>query len=321
MRLSLLLALAVPAVTFAADPKPEELKTARYDVADLRKSSSGKTDTAEQIAAAIAGAVEPDAWKVGAKSGHRIRIVGEDALEIRTTTANHKQIAEVLQALRAVNDLAVNLTVSVFAIDHKVYEKKIRPKLKTGPLVPSEGEPSDIEMGREIESGRKPDATLTKHLRSGQSAVMFTDKRAITFRMPPHRWEAKEIPEPKVEFEGVTLSVRVAVSSDRRFVTVTTTETIRAVSELKTGKREIVPDKPLIAGVNRKPEEVELQSVRMRQEKITEERFVADTDCMVLPLRYVSPDPPKKVLVAVVRPTIYIQSEEDERSIPQGKDK
>ncbi len=60
--------LAVPTVAFAADPKPEELKTVRYDVADLRKSSSGKTDTVEQIATAIAVAVDPDAWRVGAKS-------------------------------------------------------------------------------------------------------------------------------------------------------------------------------------------------------------------------------------------------------------
>ncbi len=147
---------------------------------------------------------------------------------------------------------------------------------------------------------------------------MVTDRRAITFRMPPHRWDAKEVPEPKVEFDGVTLSVRVIVSSDRRFVTVTTTEVLRSVSDLKTGKREIVPDKPLIAGVNRKPETVELQAVRMREEKISEEQFVPDDDRLFLPLKFTSPDHPNKVLVAVIRPTIFIQSEEDERK-KEGK--
>lgn len=311
-RFVLLLAMVVPALAFAADPKPAELKTVRYEVADLRKSSSGNTDTAEQIATTIAGAVDPDAWRIGAKSGHRLRIVGEDSLEIRTSTANHKAIVEVLQSLRDRNDLAVDLTVSVFAVDRKVYERDIQPKFRGGPLVPSEDDPQGVEKRNNIEKGRKP-ATTTKRLRSGHSAVMFTDRRAITFRMPPHRWEAKEIPEPTVDLEGVTLSVRVLVSTDRRFVTVTTTELLRSVSDLKTGQREIVPDKSLIAGVNRKPEKVELQSVRMREETVKEERFVADSDCMVLPLKFISPDQPNKVLVAIIRPTIFIQAEEDER--------
>ena len=158
---------------------------------------------------------------------------------------------------------------------------------------------------------------FTRRLTNGQLAVAFTDRRAVTFRNPQLRGPQPlaAMLAPTVEFEGGTLGVGVVVSADRRFVNVAATETVRSVSEVTEFKREVrVPTfaarkgAPAVMIVER-----EFQAVSMREERVAEQRVVPDRDRLVLPLKFVSPDLPGKVLVAVIRPTIFIQSEEDER--------
>jgi hypothetical protein len=234
-------------------------------------------------------------------------------LEIRTTENTHGEIKDLLEAVERLQDVAIDAKAEVYELDTATYEKLVKslPKPKGKP-----GLPVLLATGEETEEGKEAPAIIkaledaNKVLKGGR--LVQTSKgryvngmeatvsaRRSIIRFTNHGEPAwKPTDNPLSVKDGFSLIATPVVSMDRRFIRFKLTEQSTIITGIK--KREL-------GEIN--GQKIVAQSPKTEDLGATGSAEVADGGTVIFKLAYA---PKEKVWVVVLKPTIFIQAEEDE---------
>jgi hypothetical protein len=289
MRPILILTVVLFASGFAA---AEERITTTYDVTDLlRRDGKSGLASVDEIVKFIVGNVRPTAWLAAPDGGNRITEVNGRDLVIKAMKADHAEIKELLEAVRSLHDVAVDLKASVVFVEAKTFAKEIKPHL---------GKPVVVEND-EVDSARETAllAAVKKHGRREQSnslrlanggAGLFASLRKASAYATGEVADGQ--PVWGAEFTGFSYRGTATVTGDRRFVKVALTEAVSARGA---------------------PARKDAAAPPIQEAKATRELTIPDGGMAVL---VVPPNPAVaegRVLLLLLEPRIRIEAEEKER--------
>lgn len=206
----------------AAEPR-EQPVTKSYGVADLLHRV-GKTgfDSADEITRMIIETVSPKSWQLNGGTAYRLFVVNCTRLEINASKQDHDDIAELLEALRRLNDLAVDVKTTFYSVDAKWFDKEMRPKLdKKGAWVIDELWATIREHAEVVQSGKV-------RLGNGRIGSIAALHQVFSFIKPEP--SANGQPVWGAERIGVEYRLKPIVSADRRFVKLDIDEVLRLLA-------------------------------------------------------------------------------------------
>ena len=305
---SAMLALAVLAGTLGAQPTPKpaddkKLVTKVYDIKPLL-GERGKASGLADADAVIKTIFEANLLTESKPGGDDPQIVERDGgkLEVRAPLKAQEEIKDLLDALARLQDLAVDVKADVIELDAATYEKlaKALPKAK-GPVLFAVGEETDgkvdpalEEANKILKTGRVVQTSGARHV-NGAEATLAARQSVVTFRTQVVNDKSAE--PPQFVKDGFKLVGVPVVSADRRFVRFKLTEQSTAVTGMR--KRELGE----IGG-----QKIVAQTLDTDDLGATASTVVADGGTVLFHLAYAPKD---KVWVVVLKPTIFIQAEED----------
>jgi hypothetical protein len=284
---------------FAA-PK-EERVTVTYDVGQLlnRDGKSG-VDSIDEVVKTIVNQVNPHAWLLSPDGGNRIFEVNGSKLEILATRKDHDNIKELLEVMRRMNDIRVDVRTTFLAVDPKWYEKEIAPHLNKARKASDEDEE---QVAKDLSDLRILLKKNSEVLQSGNARLPIGRGGSLASLRQFHSYATGKIDEDGVavwgvEWTGVSYRCRTAVSADRRFVTFKIDETFREPEEKRDG--ESVP--------------------RSKEKKKSEEITIPDGGMYLRKAAYTPESAVKRgrVLMVLIEPRILIEEEEKERRGNKG---
>jgi hypothetical protein len=300
----------------AKPAQKDKISRLTYDVADLLQKSRHEyralgvqprphQSAIETLADLICRTVHPESWRgEGASS---LQVMNGTKLEVRTNAAQHKEIADLLAALRRLTDLAVVVKAELYEIDRGFYEKQIGAKL--GKDLASEGHRFALPIDEgEVKKFRKQAMLLRSNqvtIGNAQEAEFFSLRKAVLYRAK-HRPAANKTNEIyETTFPGMSFQAHVVVSADRRRVRM---KIRQQVTDLAGMRKEKVDDPQ--TGL-----EITVETPKLRELSTAATVQVGDGRFVLVPVLF-RPKAVKakdRVLVLLVRPIIYIEEEERER--------
>lgn len=313
-------AFAQPAPQKPQKPDDKKLVTRVYNLRPIlgeRGKASGVADV-DAVIKLIFETVPLPKPEAGVDGTQLIELDG-GKLEVRATEKIQGEIKDLLDAIERLQDVAIDLKTTVIEFDTAGYEKLVKSlakaKGKVGPVLVATGE--ELE-GKEAPDIEKALAEASKILKTGRvvqsSEARFVNGVEVTISarrvvvpyttVPGAITVGNKADYPLFMKEGFGLVALPVVSADRRFVRFKLTEQSTVITGIK--KREFgeVGGKPIIA-----------QSPVIEDLGATGSAVVADGGTAIFRLAYAPKD---KVWVVVLKPIIFIQSEEDELK-KQGK--
>jgi hypothetical protein len=305
--------LAAPLAAQPAPKKPDDkaLVTTVYNIKPLigAHGKANQLPDADAVIKLILSTVALGEPK--GTAGPQIVERDNGRLEVRATAKVHGEIVDLLDALARLQDIAVDVKADVLELDAASYEKVLKalPKASAGKL------PVLLATGAELEGDGAPDidkalAEANKLLKAarvvqtsgarfvnGATATVSARRAVVPFT---NHGEPAGVARdnPLYVKEGFALVAVPVVSADRRFVRFKLTEQATLVTGIKKRALGDGPDgKPLFA-----------QSPVVEDLGATGSAEVADGGTLLFKLAYAPKD---KVWVVVLKPTIFIQAEED----------
>lgn len=232
-------------------------------------------------------------------------------LEVRATAKVHEEVKDLLAALARLQDLAIDIKTDVLELDAASYEKLLKtlPDASKGKLpvlfatgAELEGDGAPVIDKRLAEANKLLKAarvvqTSGARFGNGAEATVSARRAVVPFtNMGEPAGVARD--NPLYVKEGFALVAVPVVSADRRFVRFKLTEQSTSITGIK--KRELgeIKGAKMVA-----------QSPVVEDLGATGSAVVADGGTLLFKLAYAPKD---KVWVVVLKPTIFIQAEEDE---------
>jgi hypothetical protein len=327
---NMLAAVAVFAVVgpVAAQPAPKKadpkaLVTKVYDLKPLlgeKGKASGFADT-EAVLKVIFDALPALRELKPGTDGPQVIERDGGKLEVRAPADVHSELKDLIEAMARLADIAVDVKAEVYELDAATFDKLVQalPKVGRGkpgsPVLFATGEESEEEalaggLNKALAESNKILKTArqiqnsTARFTNGLEATFAARQSVLTF----HNHVVNQKPEGPPQFvkEGFKLAGLPVVSADRRFVRMKLTEQSTTVTRMKKVDVGEVVDKQHL--VIRSPELEDLGA--------SGSAVVADGGTAIFRLAYAPKD---RVWVVVVRPTIFIQAEEDELKKQQKK--
>jgi hypothetical protein len=315
---ALVFALTVGSVAAQPDPKKvddKKLVTKVYNIKPLigeRGKLAGAEDADAIIKLIFQAIPEFRDLKPGADGPQIVERAGGE-LEVRATAKLQGEVKELIGALERLQDLAIDVKADVIELDVASYEKLLKalPKEKAkAPVLLATGEEfeeKDAARDRAVEEANKilkagrVVQTSSGRFVNGAEATVSARRTVVTY--PEIRGAQPE--NPFFVREGFGLVALPVVSADRRFVRLKVTEQSTVISGTK--KRELgeIGGKALVA-----------QTPIVDDLGATGSAVVADGGTVLFKLAYAPKD---KAWVVVLKPTIFIQAEEDELKKKEGK--
>lgn len=275
----------------------------RYDVAELFKYSRRMTGlghpggpyTVEDVARQLVEVTRPEMWD---KPGVRLREIGGRTLEIRTTAIHHLEIADLLEALRRLADLAVFVHVACYETDATWFIEKVEPLLRIAPggqrlptLLNDEGMRTALQQASRRE-------TQTEIIPDKEKGPIYSLRDAHIYQTRPGD-PVRVAGIRAVAMLGARLEAQIAVTVDRRSVELTIRQ---ETTELAGSRKKRVFD----------GEDLVTFAVPNVVESATSDTIqVDDGKFFLVPLQY-CPDKGKKLFL-VVQPVIHIEEEDKAR--------
>ncbi len=310
-------ALMVGPLSAQPAPKPVDdkaLVTKVYNIKPLigeRGKASGVADS-DAVVKLILETISLGEMKPGTDGPQIIERDG-GKLEVRATAKVQGEVKDLLDAIERLQDLAIDVKADVIELDAASYEKLAKtlpqPKGKTSPVLFATGaefeEKDDpawkalAETNKILKAGRVVQTSSGRFV-NGAEATISARRTVVTFSPLP----ADVIPvgakadNPLFVKEGFGLVAVPVVSADRRFVRFKLTEQSTVITGVK--KRELGEIKG---------QKIVMQTLETEDLGATGSGVVADGGTLLFRLAYAPKD---KVWVVVLKPTIFIQAEEDE---------
>jgi hypothetical protein len=317
---SAVLAVAIVVSVAAAQPAPKpvddtKLVTKVYNVKPLlgeRGKAAGLADADAVVKLVFQAIPQLRDLKPGADGP---QIVERDGgkFEVRATAKRHEEVKDLLDALARLQDVAIDVQADVIELSPAEYAKllKILPKWQaklpvvfaTGAedegLKPDAPERKSLEAASKILKAGRVVQTSSGRFVNGAEATVSARRTVVTFSNVPNpvRVGGKS-DEPLFVKEGFSLVALPVVSGDRRFVRFRLTEQSTVISGVKTRDLGEIGGKKIV-----------MKSLETEDLGATGSAVVADGGTAVFKLAYAPKD---RVWVAVLKPRIFIQAEEDE---------
>jgi hypothetical protein len=315
---SLVVILLAPGfATAQPDPKkpdPSRLVTRTHNLKPLLANPARPHDLpdADAVVRIILQTIRIGELKAGG-DGPQIVVRDGGKLEVRATEKVQDEIKDLIDALGRLADLAVDVKADVIELDKAAFEKlqKVLPRPVKGkadaPAVafgtpgtegkaPMAVEKKAVEAANAILKGGRVVQTSTGRYANGAEAVVSARQVVLP---QTTRLVAKPAggADPAFVKEGFRLSAQLVVSGDRRSVRARLTEQSAEVVGVKKRDFGEIGGKPFVATAPEVSEYGRSGTVE-----------VADGGTILFRLDYAPKD---KVWVVVLRPTIFIQAEED----------
>jgi hypothetical protein len=267
---------------------PPGRATVVYDVSDLVHRPGGRTgyDSAEGVIRAMTHWADAGAWR-----GVTLDVVNTTRLEVRATPARQAEVRDLLTALRRLNDTSVVVEANLYALDGRVYDREVKPRLGKGW---GPGGAFAFAAGEGVKRllARKADLLCSDRvlIADGRARPVLSLRRARVYVKDLEGPDAE--PVPGTVFHGVSLEARVKVSADRQYVRL---RLVRRVADLLGVEKLGNVERPRLA------------------EGVASAAFtIGDGVDMLLPVPRRA-GPRGRVQVLLVRPLILIGVEEKER--------
>jgi hypothetical protein len=294
---------AGPAAAQVAPPAdPDKLVTRSYDLKPILGARLSGTDLTgpDDVVRLILETLRVGELKPGTDGPQVVERDG-GKLEVRATEKVQGEIKDLLDALGRLADVAVDVKADVVELDRETFEK-VRPLFRPGKgradppaavALPPAVTDTVIKRGKVIQSS-------SARYANGAEAVVSARQSVLTYSTRPAA--LKPADPPLFVKEGFRLLGLPVVSADRRSVRLKLTEKSAEVVGVK--KREI-----------RGFGETGTEAVIISGPEVSEYGRsgtveVEDGGAVLFKLDYAPKD---KVWVVVLRPTIFIRAEEDER--------
>ncbi len=241
-------------------------------------------------------------------------------LEVRVNAESQKEIGDVVEALHRLVDIAIDVNAEVIELDPAAMEKLLKAlpahaRGKAGsPLFYNSA--SDLEEKEPSAEEKKTFAEASKILNAGKvvqtstarfvngSESVFSARQAVQ-AYHNHVVNKKPVDPPQFAKEGFKLIGLPLVSADRRFIRLKLTEQSLVVTGIKKRELNVIQDQKLV-----------LSSLETEDLGSTGSTTIPDGGLTVFRLAYAPKD---KVWVVVLRPTLFIQAEEDFRKKEEKK--
>lgn len=268
-----------------------------YDLKPLqgpRGKAAGLTDT-DVVIKMILETLPIGELKPGA-DGPQLIERENGRLEVRATAKTHGEINDLIAALERLTDVAVDIKTEVYEFNAGFwFDQNVK-----GLFDPAKGKPMSPVghwtglMDLLVEKTSRKLQTSESRLVNGADAVVSARQSVSTFASNPGAKSDK----PQFVKDGFRLAAVPVVSADRRFVRLKLTEESTAVTGVKTRELGEIGGKRIVAST---PELQDLGATGSIE--------VEDGGAVAFRLAYAPKD---KVWLVVLRPTIFIQAEEDE---------
>jgi hypothetical protein len=320
MNLTLMTLTTVVAFVGIASAQPAPVKedetkltTKVYDLKPIigKKSASGISNV-DGVLKVIFDVIDLRELKPGA--GPQIIERENSKLEVHATAKIHGEIGDLIEALKRLADLAVDVKAEVIEFDPATFAKlrKTLPPLPKGiPESPvlfatssdvlEEPNTKEIklldEIAKVLKEGRLIQTSSGRFVNGSDS--LLTARVALQTYYP-HKVNDKPTEMPQYAKEGFKLLGTPVVSADRRFVRLKLTEQSSVVTAIK--KFDLGEPGP-------KGQRLVATSAEVADLGSTGSTTVADGGTLFFKLTYAPKD---KVWVVVLHPMIYIKSEQDE---------
>jgi hypothetical protein len=169
-----------------------------YDVTDLVRESSPKLWVLDArakpgnagidiLADLMLRTIHPESWRKTKGEASTLQQVNGTKLEIRTSPAQHAEIADLLAALRRQADIMVVVGSELYEVERKFYEKQIRPGPADRSARSSRRLASIIE-GAVVKKLRKHAVRLRSHkvtLGNERQGAFFSLRKAVVYQAQP----------------------------------------------------------------------------------------------------------------------------------------
>jgi hypothetical protein len=309
------LALFAGAVSAQPDPKPVDdtkLITKVYNLKPLlgeRGKASGLADMDAVVKLIFEAIPQLRERKPGTDGPQLVEREG-GKLEVHATAKRHGELKELFDALERIQDLAIDIKADVYELDAAAFAKlqKALPTSKAKPPVlfatteePELNGPDAAELkameetNKILKAGRVVQTSSGRFINGAEATI--SARRVVV----PYTTDGGPVGVAKENLlfvkEGFRLVALPVVSFDRRFIRFKLTEQSTAITGLK--KRELgeIGGKPIVG-----------QSPVVEDLGATGSTVIADDGTAIFRLAYAPKD---KVWVVVLKPTIFIQAEED----------
>jgi hypothetical protein len=299
-------ALAITASGSFAQPKDTKLSTKVYNIKPAL-NDSGKSGSVQSTDALIKLILEMIPFGEPKPDGPQIIERDGGKLEVRATADTHSQIADLLAALERLNDLAVDIQADVYELDAATYAKflKVFPNSGKSHLLFATGESEEkdavtknekildeatkiLKTGRAIQSSKN-------RLGNGSDSTAAARLAVVPFTSIVGEPIAALRNNPLFAKEGFSLTALPVVSADRRFVRMKLAEQSTMLTGMRKRELDRVNGKPIVA-----------QTPELEDLGATASTVVADGGQIIFKLAYAPKD---KVWIVVLKPTIFIQAE------------
>ncbi len=260
--------------------------------------------------------VEPENGGAGQPAAN-MQVRNGTRLVVRATEDTHDRIANLLDALRRLADVAVVMNARLYEVDRAFYAKHIAPlladpKAPAGPRLVSVSEALVKQLAKqrlvlEGESVKLRPREQTRFL-SLQTPYRYLARFGAPL-VGGLEEKMERVPVYRTGLAGVSFLADPVVSADRRYVRLKVTQEVAQLVEIKRAK---VPDP-------RTGKDVEVESPNVREASLTTTLDIHDGQTILMPVAYRPPGAAGKdrLWVLVARPVIYI--EEEEEQIRKGK--
>jgi hypothetical protein len=229
---------------------PAKLITVSYDVGDIvakRKFwdiGGQRLGVREALPKSILEYV-PELAKqlVGPKAPHHIHLLNGRELQVHTDKKTHEEVKSLLEAMRRLLDLAVQVNCSLYEVDRKTYDREIAGKLPRHPGNPAVFvDPDFEETERKLLAGKLPAEKLFPEGRTplknnkitiedGDEAEIFSWRTVVPYERNPAQIFLKK--EVAIAHPGFSFSMTPVVSSDRRSTQIKLTQKVTQLVQWK----------------------------------------------------------------------------------------
>jgi hypothetical protein len=206
-----------PAKTGQNQQDQKTLITVTYDVGDIvaklsARAGGSKSAAIEDVAGTIVDLIRPEKF-LGKKAAYTIQLVNQKTLGIRASRDAHREIADLLAAIRRVHDGAVVVKCNLYEVDRKLYDEQIAGKLHRRPGSPAIfAAPATDDFERQILDGKVKDEKLfsagLQPLKSSETTIQngaevefFSWRATVPYKSRP---AVERQPSPGIELGPVS---------------------------------------------------------------------------------------------------------------------
>jgi hypothetical protein len=291
-------------VTCVVNEIPRQLPYVKNYLADVFQNLD-PTDDAGLLVRLVLNEVDLRPWET-------IDVLNGVKLVVLASPTRHEEIADLLQALRRLADLAVVMNARLYEVDRAFFAKHVAP------LFPADAPPEERPRVVAIDKSLLEKVTRQKLLlesedikiRPNQQARFLSRQSAFRFAAGP-RPDKEDRTLTGTGLAGVSFEVLPLVSADRRYLRLQISQKVVQLAGIEKARTlDVATGK-----------DVEVESPNLRRTSVTGAVQIPDGNPILMPVEYRPPDKGSedKVWLLMARPFIWIEEEVRERK-KQGQE-